>query len=506
MSLVEPIDTRRLEWTSDAYRPCYHFLPPTNWMNDPNGAVVWKGVYHLFFQHNPNAAFPDNIHWGHAVSDDLVHWQDWPVALTPEPGGPDREGCWSGCAIDADGVPTLMYFGLPGGNCIATSDDDLLTWRKHPSNPVIRQKQWGGEYRAHDACAWKEGDFYYSLSGSHIGMPRSMGKSKDVVHLFRSVNMIDWQYLGHLYEPGAESDCAVPDFFSLGDRHMLLFASHTRGVQYYIGTYAGQSFVPQIHGRMNFTTFDSSSMLTSGDMVAPICWKETGGRRVMIAWIAEGRSEPVQRTAGWAGIMSLPRVLNLKDDDTLGIEPWPQLESLRRDHHHFNEVKVKSGAFVPLQGVGGACLEIVAVIDRGDSHEVGVNLLRSPGGEEETRITYHASRDSLTLDVASASQSPQAVGQDEQTGPLKLAEDEPLELLIFVDRSVVEVFANGCQCLTKRVYPVRPDSRGIGLCARGGDVTARSVDVWRMSAIWPSRQDDQQAATARDHFTRSCSG
>ena len=185
--------------------------------------------------------------------------------------------------------------------------------------------------------------------------------------------------------------------------------------------------------------------------------------------------------------MSLPRVLNLKDDDTLGIEPWPQLELLRRDHHHFSEVKVKSGAFVPLQGVGGVCLEIVAVIDRGDSHEVGVNLLRSPGGEEETRITYHASRDSLTLDVASASQSPQAVGQDEQTGPLKLAEEEPLELRIFVDRSVVEVFANGCQCLTKRVYPVRPDSRGIGLCARGGDVTARSVDVWRMSAIWPGQ-------------------
>ena len=99
-------------------------------MNDPNGAIVWKGRYHLFFQHNPTAAFADNIHWGHAVSDDLVHWEDWPIALAPDPGGPDRQGCWSGCAIDAEGVPTLMYFGLPDGNCIATSDDDLLTWRK----------------------------------------------------------------------------------------------------------------------------------------------------------------------------------------------------------------------------------------------------------------------------------------------------------------------------------------------------------------------------------------
>jgi beta-fructofuranosidase len=258
-------------------------------------------------------------------------------------------------------------------------------------------------------------------------------------------------------------------------------------VQYYIGEYHDQKFTPQVRGRMNFTEFDgaSNAVFTSGDLVAPICWKLADGRRVMIGWIAEGRREPVQRTVGWAGIMSLPRELTLREDGTLGIEPWPGLEMLRGDHQLFNEVQIESGEFVPLAGGGGTCLELAAVIDPGDSDEVGVSLLRSPDGEEETRVTYRPAQDSLTLDVARSSLSPQAAGRVPQTGPLRLVAGEMLALRIFVDRSVVEVFANGRQCLTKRVYPSRADSVGIGLFAGGGTATARSVDVWQMSAIWP---------------------
>ena len=113
------------------HRPTYHFLPPANWMNDPNGLIQWEGQYHLFYQYNPYAAVPGNIHWGHAVSADLVHWADLPIALGPTPGSVDAGGCWSGCAVDDGGLPTLIYTGFRDGAqrpCLATSQDGLLTW------------------------------------------------------------------------------------------------------------------------------------------------------------------------------------------------------------------------------------------------------------------------------------------------------------------------------------------------------------------------------------------
>ena len=99
---------------SDRQRPRYHFLPPANWLNDPNGLIQWRGRYHTFYQYNPNGPFHGTIHWGHAISDDSVHWEHLPIALAPTPGGPDADGCWSGCAVDHDGVPTLIYTGLAG--------------------------------------------------------------------------------------------------------------------------------------------------------------------------------------------------------------------------------------------------------------------------------------------------------------------------------------------------------------------------------------------------------
>ena len=104
----------------DMHRPRYHFLPPANWMNDPNGLIQWQGKVHMFYQHNPDAPFWALMHWGHAVSEDGVHWTHLPIALAPTSGGPDKDGCFSGCAVDNDGVPTLVYTGVrPECQCIA---------------------------------------------------------------------------------------------------------------------------------------------------------------------------------------------------------------------------------------------------------------------------------------------------------------------------------------------------------------------------------------------------
>ncbi|MBZ0294813.1 MAG: glycoside hydrolase family 32 protein, partial [Anaerolineae bacterium] len=142
MSIETTLSIRK-QLAADHQRPQYHFLPPSNWMNDPNGLIQWNGQYHLFYQYNPHGPLWGTIHWGHAISDDLIHWADWPIALTPTLGGPDEAGCFSGCAVNHDGVPTLIYTGTRGERhdiqtqCIATSHDGLLTWETYSGNPVL---------------------------------------------------------------------------------------------------------------------------------------------------------------------------------------------------------------------------------------------------------------------------------------------------------------------------------------------------------------------------------
>ena len=479
---VEQILLPRRQLASDPYRPLYHFSAPGNYLGDPNGTIFWKGKYHLFYQYNPDGAFDNSkrMHWGHAVSEDLVHWSDLPIALTPTPGGPDRSGCWSGGAVNNGGVPTLIYYGHPDGNCIATSDDTLITWEKHPANPVIPYPPEGDSWRPFDPCAWQEGDTWYSLSGGKlagIGDTAFLCKSKDLVH---------WEYLHPFYvselDKLPESDCAVPDFFPLGDRYMLLFASHERGVQYYLGTHANNRFVPEHHGRMNFGDFG----VESGHLCAGFTLLDGTNRRIFFGWIPEGQHEAAQRASGWAGVMSLPRILSLSDTGTLEIEPVPELEILRRNHRQITDLPIRPQASIPLEEANGYCIEILATFEPGDAEALGVKVFCSSDGEEQTLIFCSLRDKCLVLDADRSSVNPDVVNRGVQRAPLELAADEPLTLHIFVDRSVVEVFANNRQCLTKRIYPARRDSRGVQLFAKGGSAKLRSIDVWDMAEIWPS--------------------
>ena len=128
-------DVPASKMAADPHRPQYHFLPAANWMNDPNGPIYWQGQYHMFYQYNPNGAYWGDMHWGHAVSPDLVHWKHLPVALAPTAGGPDKDGVFSGCAIVDGGVPTVLYTGVnPEVQCLATSDDRLINWEKYYSS------------------------------------------------------------------------------------------------------------------------------------------------------------------------------------------------------------------------------------------------------------------------------------------------------------------------------------------------------------------------------------
>lgn len=470
-------DHDRRRQSVDRYRPAYHFTAPANFLGDPNGTIHWNGVYHLFYQHNPDEAYdnPRRMHWGHAVSDDLVHWRDLPIALAPEPGGPDRRGCYSGGAIDLDGAPALVYYGNPDGICVATSvDDDLRTWARHPSNPLIpHPTDPGAGWRAWDPCAWRDGDTWYLVCGGKIE------GAGDTAFLFRSRDFVHWQYGGLFYEPGGESDCAVPDLFRLGEAHVLLFASHERGVQYYVGEMDGERFVRQRHGRMNFAGFS----LESGTLCAGLSLRDDDDRRIMFGWVTEGRSEAAQRASGWSGVMCLPRVLSLGRDGLLRIEPAPELRMLRGVHRQFDGLHLPAGTTLPLDGADASCAELAVAFEREPVGDIGIAVGRSPDGTEETRIVYSRSEAQISLDPRASSTAPEAVGREVQHAPLDLDEDEALDLRVFVDRSIVEVFANGRQCLTQRIYPARRESRGVALFSEVG-ATVRSIDVWQMRSIW----------------------
>ena len=470
---------------SDPYRPLYHLSPPENSMNDPNGLCQWRGRYHLFYQFRPVGI--DRVHWGHAVSDDLVGWRDLPPALYP-----DREmHCFSGQALVEPERVVAIYHGTESGNSIATASDPLLlNWEKHPDNPVIPIvpiDDDGRPYRVFDPCIWKQDDgYYYSLSGTY--RDGEIGRDcRAVDYVFRSRDLGTWDRLGPLIdgtpntEPG--EDGAVPNFLPIGpDKHMLLFFSHKRAAQYYVGDYDSDShrLTPQSHGRMNYGPF------TVGSLHAPSATIDERGRFIAFFNVKEG-IEP----RGWNDVMTLPRHLSLAEDGSVRIRPASETDGLRTGGVSVGPVDIPANGETPIPQVAGRSMEIEAVIAPGEAREVGLTVLRSPDGAEQTRISLFRQDhrrfgvSSLQIDVSASSLSGDVFARSPEIGPIDLPDGDALTLRVFVDRSIVEVFANERQCLTVRVYPERDDSVGVSAFARGGGARLASMEAWQMRSIWP---------------------
>ncbi|MEA3407150.1 MAG: glycoside hydrolase family 32 protein [Chloroflexota bacterium] len=453
-------------------RPRYHFLPLANWMNDPNGLIQWEGRTHLFYQHNPHGTASAQKHWGHAVSDDLAHWTHLPIALAPTPGGPDEDGCYTGCAVDDEGTPTLIYTGVhPQVQCIATSTDGLITWDKYEGNPVIASPPVGVKATGfRDPYVWKEDDGWYMIIGSGI---EDVGGA---ALLYRAQDLRHWEYLhplcvGEVEEDGEMWEC--PNFFSVDGGYVLLVSALPRGqVLYYTGRYEEHTFERIKKGLVDY----------GGYFYAPQVLRERGGRRLMWGWIRDGRDEEGQREAGWSGAMTLPRVVSLRGDGAPRYRAAPELRLLRGKFTHYENVSITpSSQMIP--DVRGDGLEILAVLRPADAQRCGVKVRCSPDEEEATLVTYDAIEERLVLDRRKASRRA-IVANDERGGPLLLGDEEPLTLHIYLDRSVIEVLGNYRTCLTGWVYPSREDSLGLRFFAEGGEAELISLDVWEMRSMW----------------------
>jgi beta-fructofuranosidase len=452
---------------SDPHRPQYHLMPAANWMNDPNGPIFWQGKYHMFFQYNPNGAFWGDMHWAHAVSEDMVRWKHLPVAVAPTPGGPDKDGVFSGCTIIDNGIPTIVYTGVnPETQCIATSSGDLTEWTKFSGNPVIAGPPAGLEVTGfRDPAVWKEGDTWLMALGAGF-----RGKGGAIL-LYESKDLRHWTYLhplvsGHMKEGSSSKDPVdsgemweCPDFFPLGAKHLLVISTE-RVEKYLLGTYKDRRFQPETMGAIDLGSYYAARTMTN-----------TGDRRILWGWITEGRSVDAQRASGWSGAMALPRELTLYGSQ-VQMRPAAEVEKLRGKH---------LGAEAT-----GDCLELQAEIDAGDAVQAGLKLRAAPDGTEQTLLYYDREQRKICVDRSRASTGASA-DRGMQSAPFLLGRGESLRFRVFLDGSVIEIFANDRFCLTARVYPAGPRSTGLGLYATGGTAKMLSFDAWQMRPISPDR-------------------
>lgn len=491
---------------SDPYRPAYHFCFPEDEgrPGDPNGAFYHNGRYHLMYLYN---CAGKGFAWGHVSSTDMLHWRFHPNAL--EPGDGD-EGCFSGGAfVDDDGKVILSYWMLWGDKGIGLTkniDNNFNYWKKFDNNPVIKSTEWGitemkdaSGKEIHIGSAdpsniWKKDGHYYMLTGNLMVLEKYGRKADspsneqgDRLYLFESRNLKDWTYLHRFYESKREwtdssEDNMCPSFLPLpsspdggkpSKKYLLLSISHNKGCRYYIGDYHDDRFYPDLHGRMSWK---------DNAYFAPEALIDGNGRQIMWSWVFDDRPDSVINYYGWTGTYGLPRSLWLGSDGTLRISPIKELESLRMKEVMVSNVKVNSGGEVKLDDLGKELMELELTIQPNNAIQYGVKVCASNDGREETIIYYDKSDKKLKFDTR---KSGLGFGRKIiEEAPLELKNGEPLNLRIFVDKSIVEVFANDRQAIGRMVYPTL-GGKGVRLFSEGGNIEATNVKAWELSPSNP---------------------
>lgn len=456
---------------NDFHRPQYHYAPKANWMNDPNGVVQWDGRYHLFYQHNPYGANHANMHWGHAVSDNLTHWEELPIAIAPTPNSADQGGIFSGCIVDVNGKPYAFYTGVNDDysiqtQCLAVGSDDLATWEKYSGNPVLPAppEEMGQISDFRDPFVWQQSDDnWYMAVGCRI---EGVGGA---VLLYQTDNLTDWEYLNPLFigenaKSGVMYEC--PNFFPLDDKWVLIISSHightTGTVLYWVGDFVDNKFIPEVEG-----------VLDSGYYYAPLTHLDEKGRRIMWAWVREGRTAEQFVEAGWSGLQAFPRVLTLDEQHRLCMPPAEELATLRQTAHHYT-----ADSFTPFVSENGLTVEIQAAFTINEHGYYGLDVAYS----EDERVTIAYDNLTETLRIT-RTYGDNVVGCETnvQGLPHRLDDNELLQLHVLIDGSLIEVIANERTSVTTRFYPSTAEHTRTNVI---NAASLASMTIWEMPSIW----------------------
>lgn len=436
----------------------YHLAHPgTTAPGDPNAGFYWKGRYHLHYIYEAK----DGVSWAHVSSTDMVHWKSHPTTLTPATMG---HGLFSGTGfLTREGRPAIIYHGAGSDrNQIAFAEDDLLErWSAPvPVNPKTRSGELPA-MRHWDPDCWLEGESYYAVSG---------GKDP---HLMKSADLREWEYLGHLLhdripalDVPRDEDISCPNMFRIGNQWMLLCLSHWIGSRYYLGRFQDEKFLPESHGRMNWMcAFKGGD--EDADVFAPESLLTPDGRRVMWAWSrVKHRLQGVQIQSS---IQCLPRELSLPADGVLRIKPLRELEQLRYEPRSAGELTIPAGDFHRLEQIAGETLELKIVFQPGSARKLGVEVYCGRDGRTGFPITFEPEAETLTM--------------GETKIPFALQPAEDLELRVFLDKSIIEVFANN-RLAALAPHRYAPEHLGVNLFSEGGSVRAKEVESWKLRSIY----------------------
>lgn len=483
------------EDNSQAYRPAYHFTPPEMWMNDPNGLVYYDGEYHLFYQYHPDDTVWGPMHWGHAVSEDLVEWEHLPIALYPDELGTIFSGSaiidWQNSAGFGKEAMIAIFTHHSSGNrqkqSLAYSTDKGRTWSKYEGNPVIDTPKNIRNFRD-PKVFWYENGQQEQQEG-HWVMVLAVGST---FFFYTSPDLKSWEGpegfgIGYGAHRGVWE---TPDLFELPvdggpETRWVLTAgvgngapAGGSGMQYFIGDFDGFDFTSE-NPKESVLWADYGA-----DFYAAQSWSdEPHGRRIWAAWMNNWHYAQDIPTTTWRGALTLPRELKLtKTSDGIRLiqQPIEELQTLRSDDYSFKNQPIRTGEPL-LIDVSGNTLEIMAEFQLNnvnDADRLGLHLHSGP--EEYTTIGYGVKNRRVFIDRNHS-------GQVEFNGNfagIHLAQMYPIDnrirLHLFVDHSSVELFANDGQiAFTERIFPTT-DNMQIEAFVTGGELTLNNLTIYTL--------------------------